>query len=765
MARGRAHLKRPARLLTLAAWIVLSPIVLVTIIAAYYMVSFSREVDARLRGEQDERSQPRIYARPFTLRTGQALTMDELVDRLNDLGYASKSEVSNPAEFAVQNGRATIGIRGGDLHGRSVRVTVARTGGRRGVISRIEPLPKGRLDLVTLEPPLLTALASTGREKRRKQSLPDIPDVMVQAVLAIEDRRFFDHPGVDVVRTVGAVLTNLRGDRPYLVGGSTLTQQLVKNFFLTPEKTLKRKLLEQLMAIVLERRLTKDQILELYLNEVYLGQRGSFAIHGVAEGARMFFGKDIANLTLAEAATMAGVIQSPQVYSPVRAPERSKTRRNVVLGTMVESGFITTDAAEAAALEPVITVPQALDNEAPYFVDMVGQVLADHYADLPSARGVDVYTTLDLHLQRLAQEAVREGLSRVDATPAARRAPSPPQAALVAIDPHTGEVLAWVGGRGYSQSQYNRVTAAKRQPGSVVKPFVYLAAFEQGLAEGRTDLTPASLVLDEPTTFYHENKEWVPANYGDEYDGITSYRQALAHSRNIGTIKVAETIGFDTVARLWGRLNTATKPLAYPSVALGVFEVTPMEIAEAYTVFPNLGTIRPLTAVRDIRVEGQRVKAREHVQPRRLTDPRTAFLVTNMMRSVMNEGTGAAARGMGFSLDAAGKSGTTNDLRDAWFVGFTPDLLTVVWVGFDDNRPLGLTGSQAALPIWTTFMNRALAGTASRPFEPPEGVAWASIDPDTGALAAPGCPRVIEEAFLPGTEPSDVCLLHSYNAW
>lgn len=759
---ARTHASRRKRFVVYAAWGLCLPASLVAATALYYMVSFSREIDARLRGEQDERSQPRIFARPFTLRTGQALSMDDLVDRLNDLGYAEKPTVANPAEFAVDNGRATIGIRGGDRDGQSIRVSIARTGGGRGTVSRIERLPRGRLDLVTLEPPLLTALASSGREKRRTRPLADIPDVMVQAVLAIEDRRFFDHPGVDLVRTVAAIVTNLTGDRPYLVGGSTLTQQLVKNFFLSPEKTIKRKVLEQLMALVLERRLSKDQILELYLNEVYLGQRGSFAIHGVAEGARMFYGKDIANITLAEAATMAGIIQSPQAYSPVRAPERSKTRRNVVLRTMVESGFITTELFETAALEPIVTIPQALDNEAPYFVDMVGQVLADHYADLPAARGVDVYTTLDLHLQRLAQEAIREGLERVDATGAARRSPVPPQAALVAIDPGTGEVLALVGGRAYSQSQYNRVTTAKRQPGSVVKPFVFLAAFEQGLADGRTDLTPASLVLDEPTTFYYEDKEWVPANYGDEYDGIASFRQALAHSRNVGTIKVAETIGFDAVARLWSRLNTATKPQAYPSIALGVFEVTPLEIAEAYTLFPGLGLVRPLSVVRDIRVDGRGVEVRARAEPRQVTDARTTFLVTNMMRSVMNEGTGAASRGMGFSLDAAGKSGTTNDLRDAWFVGFTPELLTVVWVGFDDNRPLGLTGSQAALPIWTTFMNRALAGTPNRPFEAPDGVNWTRIDPDTGSLAAPGCPRVIDEAFLPGTEPTDVCVLHSY---
>jgi penicillin-binding protein 1B len=583
-----------------------------------------------------------------------------------------------------------------------------------------------------------------------------IPRPMVEAVLAIEDRRFYDHPGIDPIGIAGAVFRNVFGNKAYLASGSTLTQQLVKNTFLTPEKTPKRKMTEWFMSVVLETRLTKDQILQLYLNDVSLGQRGSFAIHGVAEASRLFFAKDIANVNAVEAATIAGVIQSPSRLSPFNNPERAKDRRNVVLRAMVDAGFMSSDAAERAVREPLGIVQRALESEAPYFVDYISQELQSKY---PSAGTVDVYTTLDVHLQRVAQDALRDGLTRLDEILARRK--RRPQAALIAVDPRSGEVLAFVGGRSYNQSQYNRAVSARRQPGSVFKPFVYLAAFEHAQAEGRTDLTPATVVLDEPTSFVFNAQTWTPRNYEGEYDGPITLRRALALSRNIAAAKVAESAGYEEVAALWRRIGAGTPPRPYPAIALGVFEATPFEIATAYTLFPNGGTIRPLTTISRLVSKGKDL-ALQTEKTRTVARPDTTFLVTNMMRSVINEGTGAGARAAGFALDAAGKSGTTNDLRDAWFVGFTPELLTVVWVGMDDNQPVGLSGTQAALPIWTTFMTRALAGHANLTFNPPEGITFVDIDRDTGKVAAPGCPRVFKEAFLAGTEPADVCQLHGF---
>ena len=373
---------------------------------------------------------------------------------------------------------------------------------------------------------------------------------------------------------------------------------------------------------------------------------------------------------------------------------------------------------------------------------------------------VDVFTTLDINLQRSALDAVRNGLANVDRLLARRRRPQRAQAALIAIDPRTGDILAMVGGRSYNQSQYNRATMARRQPGSVFKPFVYLAAFERGADEGRADLTPASLTSDDPATFTFDDQVWEPHNFG-AYDGIITWRRALAMSRNPGTIHVGEAIGFDRVAALWTRVGVGAPPKAFPSITLDVFELTPLEVAQAYTLFVNRGAVRPLTAVRRIETDTGELRPRD-ARLRPVARPETTFLVTNMMRSVLNEGTGAGARAAGFTLDAAGKTGTTNDLHDAWFVGFVPELLTVVWVGFDDNQPVSLTGTQAALPIWTEFMKAALAGRPRAEFDVPDGVTFADIDRDTGKLAMPGCPRTYAESFLAGTEPTEFCDLHRW---
>ncbi|MDQ3211966.1 MAG: PBP1A family penicillin-binding protein [Acidobacteriota bacterium] len=736
------------------------PFLLFLILTLYFYDSFSRQVDARLRGET-ERSDPRIFARPFELRRGQAYTIAQIVERLNDLGYSHRARTEAPGEFTVGREAVLMIPRDGDRKGQLVRIVFGARkakGSEPATIERVElPGTKRTMERLTLDPPLITALVTEARQKRRDVPLSAIPQRVLQAVLAIEDRRFYDHAGIDPIGVTGAAITNVFGNKKYLRGGSTITQQLVKNTFLTPEQTYKRKVSEWFMSVALERRLSKDQILTLYLNDVALGQRGSFAIHGVPEAARLFFSKDVTNVTLSEAATIAGVIQSPSRLSPFNHPERAKERRNVVLQAMADAGYIGADAAVRAAREPLQLAPRALDAEAPYFVDYISQELQAKYK--PVADGaIDVYTTLDLHLQRVAQDALRSGLAKVDEL-LARRKRQRAQAALIAIDPRTGDVLALIGGRTYNQSQFNRAVAANRQPGSVFKPFVFLAAFEKAFAEGRTDVTPASVVMDEPTSFVFNDQTWTPANYDGQYEGSITLRRALALSRNVATVKVAEAAGYDQVAALWRRVGVGTIPRAYPSIALGVFEATPFQIASAYTVFPNGGTLRPLRAISRIVSAGKDVPLRV-TAPKTIARKDTTYLVTNMMRSVLNEGTGASARAAGFAFDAAGKSGTTNDLRDAWFVGFTPELLTVVWVGLDDNMPLGLSGSQAALPIWTTFMMRALAGRSDVSFAKPDGLVFVDIDRDTGEMAGPACPRTFQEAFVSGSEPVEICHLH-----
>ncbi|RPI48316.1 MAG: hypothetical protein EHM55_25775, partial [Acidobacteria bacterium] len=545
--------------------------VIMCALTGYYYVSFSRMIDARLHGERD-RVLPRVFARPLEIRRGDNVSQKELLDRLNDLGYAQRTQAQNPGEFAVNGALVSVVPRAGTHKGRTVIVSFQRPAPPRRsgrpqpparMSTRIERLSAGKqpISRVIMDAPMLTALIHA-RVKRRQVPLSALPSRMVDAVLAIEDQRYYSHPGIDPIRIVGALFTNTFGSRPYLEGASTITQQLARNFFLTEEmaieqqtrqRSLRRKLLEQFMAIVLDVRATKDEVLELYLNDVYLGNRGSFAIHGVAEAARLYFGKDVNNLSLGEAATIAGIIQSPNTLSPFNSPERARERRNVVLRAMASGDFISADAAERASKEPLSPVARALDAEAPYFVDFVGQTRASDFpAVTETTQAVDVYTTLDLHLQRLAQDAVTGGIAKVDQLLSRRRRKRVPQAALIAVDPRTGDILAMVGGRSYNQSQFNRAVSAKRQPGSVFKPFVYLAAFERAADDGSA-LSPSTLVNDEPTTFDANGTPWTPANYENEYDGEITLRRALAMSRNAATVKVAEAAGYDRVADLWRR--------------------------------------------------------------------------------------------------------------------------------------------------------------------------------------------------------------------
>ncbi len=762
MTRRRSS-RSPRARYALTAVGILTVVSLGLLAAAY--ASYSRLIDARL-SEERERTPPLVYARPLLLHQGQALSLSGLVDRLNDLGYAQRSATQTPGEFAVARDAVTVMPRDADSAGGLLRVSFL-TGGAH--IEGIEVAGRLTRDTIQLDHPLLTALMTTeGREKRHRVPLASIPTFAQQAVLAIEDQEFYSHPGVNPVRIMAAATTNIFGDNPNLVGYSTVTQQLARMFFLADEfnaeliegrRSYVRKVREGLMSLVIERRASKDTILELYLNDVYLGQRGSFAIHGIAEAARLFFGKDVSNLSLGEAALIAGVIQSPAPYSPFTNPERAVERRDAVLRAMVEEAYLSPEAAGRAAAEPLRVVTGAVDNEAPYFVDMVSGQVAQAFPDAVTEAGRnDVFTTLDLNLQRAALDAVRDGLTDVDALLAGPQRGDQAQAALIAVDPRSGEILAMVGGRSYNQSQFNRAIAARRQPGSVFKPFVFLAAFEYAASAGRTDLTPASLTVDAPATFAFDQQLWEPRNF-DAYDGEITWRRALTMSRNLGTIRVGEAIGFERVADQWRAIGVGPPPQSFPSITLGAFDLSPYDVAQAYTLFSNGGHVRPLTAIQ--RIETANREWRPQVAPPvRVSRADTTFLVTNMMRGVLDAGTAAGARAAGFTVDAAGKTGTTNDLRDAWFVGFTPELLTVVWVGFDSNQPIALTGTQAALPIWTAFMQAALAGRPNVSFAVPDGITFVEIDADTGKRALPACSHVLRESFLAGTEPQEYCPLH-----
>jgi penicillin-binding protein 1B len=612
-------------------------------------------------------------------------------------------------------------------------------------------------------PKLVTNLSDASRAKRRLVEFKDLPKVLVDAVTAGEDQNFFTHHGLDPIRIAGAFISNLY-ETHRLQGGSTITQQLARNFFLTAEPTWRRKISEAFIAVILELRLTKEQIFTMYANEVYLGQRGSFAVHGFGEGSAAQFGKDISELTLPEAATLAGIIPAPNAYSPSRHPDRATVRRNLILRAMEHTGAITAENYEKAKQSELESTRLTADaTEAPYLVDFIREELLKDYSEEElMTGGFNVYTTLDPNPQKAAVEAVAKGRAFVEEQFAARdkkkKTPESrprPQAGMIALDPHTGEIKAMVGGTDYAASQYNRITRAFRQPGSIFKPFVYAAALETAYDVNLEEpgpasdphvqslddriITPLTTVMDSPKVFFYGGATYEPNNYKHDYRGFVTVRTALQYSLNLATIRVAERIGFDRVAALAKRMGLNSGIKGYPSMAIGAFEVTPIELAGAYTAFANEGKrIEPHALLRIVAADGTLLKTYEY-KARQVISPEIAYLMTHMMEGVIDHGTGAGVRARGFKLPAAGKTGTS---RDGWFAGYTRDLLVIAWVGFDDNRDLNLEGARSALPIWTDFMLKAYAldpatDVAAMSFAPPPGIEIVRIDADTLMLATP----------------------------
>ncbi|HKR95304.1 MAG TPA: PBP1A family penicillin-binding protein, partial [Candidatus Angelobacter sp.] len=603
----------------------------------------------------------------------------------------------------------------------------------------------------------------------------DIPKIMVDAVTSIEDRRFFHHSGVNYWRLMQAAWVDLRqgGNRQ---GGSTITMQVARGFFLTPEKKFKRKLTEILISIELEQRFSKKQIFELYANQVDMGQRGSFTITGFGEAAQAYFGKDLKDITLPEAAMLAGLVQRPSYLSPYRHPERALDRRNLVLEAMVETGSITQAQADAAKATPLKLAPQNVEaSDAPYFVDLIREQLVGKYSeDDLNSEGLRIYTTLDPTLQSAAAQAVDVGLKEVDAQVNKLRtkrvkvgknkyetkvAPGPiPQVALVALDPHTGEVLALVGGRNYGFSQLNHAVA-KRPTGSIFKPFVYAAAINNAITNEQPVFTPSSLVDDSPTAFINGDDVYTPRNYKEEYHGQVTAQFALAHSLNNATVKVAEMVGYDKVANL-ARIAGISSVKPTPAMALGSYDATPLEMASAYTVFSNNGQRITPIMLRSVRDANGDIVDNYQPQKTQVLDPRVAYVITDMLQGVINNGTAAGPAGVRarkFTAPAAGKTGSSHD---GWFAGFTSNLLCIVWVGYDDYSDIHLSGSAIALPIWTEFMKRAVDlpnYSDVKPFTPPQGVVELTLDKATNQIATPSCPDDYTTAFIDGTQPTQTC--------
>jgi penicillin-binding protein 1B len=746
--------------------VVVATLVGATIAVTYYYIQFGKMVNDRLTGKIFQNTS-RVYSAPGRIYAGETLNQADLEQYLIHAGYQEGGVPGAPGEFRVT--KSAIEIRPSEdsyfKGNNAIRVDFSGP-----YVSRIVQIPGGvQRDFADVEPEVLTNLFDSSREKRRVIRYDDLPKNLLDAVLAAEDKRFFEHGALDFIRVFGAAFYDVsKGQKAQ--GASTIDMQVARTFFFTTKREWSRKSKEVLMAMEIDQRFSKQQIFELYANDIYLGNRGSFSIRGFGEAAEAYFGKDVHELNLGECAFLAGIIRAPNRYSSAEHHlDRAVEARDRVLGQMVEDGYVSQADADAAKKMKLNFVRGGVvSGTAPYFVDMVKDHMLAKFseADLEN-QSYRIYTTLDPDLQRAASEAIEGGMQNVDKLLAKRYAAwqkkgevvPQVQAAMVVMDPRTGEIRALVGGRNYGESQLNHAQA-RRQPGSVFKPFVYAAAFDNAVQNMQPIVTPATTVDDVPTTFDFDGKEYTPNNYGEEFYGTITVRDALMHSLNVATVKVAEMIGYQRVVDVARQMGLGSNIQATPAVALGAYEMTPIDVASGYTAFATNGVRAEPLFIRSVIAADGGTEEQNNPQVRAVLDPRVAFLVTSLMEDVLNHGTGVPARNVGFTGPAAGKTGSS---RDGWFAGFTSNLLCVVWIGFDDNRDLDLSGGQTAAPIWGEFMKRAVLLPAYRntqEFEAPAGVIEEVIDPDTGQLATTSCPKTATEYFVSGSEPGQYCQSH-----
>jgi penicillin-binding protein 1B len=742
-------------------------------IFTYYYIKYARLINARLSGHVLQNT-TQIFSAPERIAVAQAWSPEELATYLQKVGYRPEKDDSALGQYTVQGGSVDIRPSKLSYFAGSNALNVQFTG---KTIRSIRPLGGGaQLDSAEIEPELVTNLFDSAREKRRAVRYDDLPPTLVHAILSAEDKRFFEHGGFDFVRIFGAAWADLRHSSNHYQGASTITMQVGRTFFLSNERTWRRKLAEAMVSIELEQRFNKQQIFEMYANEIYLGNRGSFGIRGFSEASVAYFGKDLRQLSLGECAYLAGIIRAPNYYSSAdRHPERGNQSRDRVLAQMLENKYVNeADVQDAKRATLKIVRTSISGGDAPYFVDMVKDHLLDKYSESELlSENFRVYTTLDPELQRAAAAAVDAGMKNVDKLlakkydrwrkEAAKKGSNEPipraQVALVALDPHTGEIKAILGGRDYGQSQLNHALA-HRQPGSVFKPFVYAAAFDNAIDGVQPIVTPATTVDDEPTTFEFDGKEYTPNNFGAKFMGRVTVRDALTNSLNVATVKVAELIGYGRVVQIARQMGLGNNIQPTPAVALGAYEMTPVDVAAAYTAFADGGIRAEPEFIHSI-ISAEGTTLEQGVpQTHQVLDPRVTYLVTSVLQDVLNHGTAAGVRARGFTLPAAAKTGTS---RDGWFAGFTSNLLCVIWIGFDDNRDLGLLGGSTAGPIWADFMIHATSLPAYRDakdFTAPDGVQSVLIDPESLELATPNCPTTRPEVYVAGSAPTQYCELH-----
>lgn len=697
-----------------------------------------------------------VYSAPTILKAGLGLDRPALIKLLGDLDYAP-TPGAEPRVGEYKTVKANLALATHELHfaggghevGRTALVEFSKSG-----ITALRDRRTGKLlPSLTLDPMLLGRFYGEEHATREPATFKDIEKRFAPALLAAEDNRFYSHHGVDLQGIARAAFVNVLKGK-IRQGGSTITQQLVKNLWLTPDRTFRRKINEVAMALMLERHFGKREILETYANVIYFGQRGSVSILGVAQASRYYFGKPPSALTWGEAAMLAGLIRSPAQYSPFHSPSRARSRRDQVLDKLFALKQFDATALKRAKAEPVQTIPPPAESRrAAYFVDRVAASLAeDHGGDELESAGLQVSTTLSAPLQTAAENAVADGLRYLESQHK-RLAKIGLQAALVSIDPHTGHVLAYVGGRDYGESQFDRAGQAKRQIGSLVKPFIYYAAVDKGYAS-------TTSWSNDAVTISTARGPWQPANYEKGSGGRITMRESLEKSLNLPTVRIAQEVGLGAVKKTLEAAGLEGPIQAYPALALGAVEATPAEMARAYATLAAMGTRPVIQSVKVVGTQKGDVLRRDALESELVYSPAAAFVVDQMLKGVVQRGTAVEAQRIGYKGDLAGKTGTTSDYHDAWFVGFTPNMVTVVWVGSDGNADLQLPGSKLALPIWGEYMMTAARWQPAATFTQPDGIVWAGIDPASGELTVEGCPEKRSEAFVAGSEPKKSCSLH-----
>lgn len=707
----------------------------------------------------------RLYGRSAELRVGEAGSAEALVAELRSLGYrpSASPEGLGVGEFHRKGDVVAARLRAFWTTAGRLPPTALEVRYRGNSVQAVRWRGEA-VETALLEPPLLVSFYGPQLEERRPVVLDEVPETLVRSILAVEDDGFFRHAGLSVSGILRALWVNFAGGE-VRQGGSTLTQQLVKNVFLTHERTFSRKAQEAILALLVELRYDKGTILQGYLNEIYLGRGDGANLIGVGAAAHAYFDKQVSELTLAETATLAGMIRAPANYSPLTHPDAALARRDLVLDRLAALGWATEDEVAAARAQPLgARKGSRPTRRAPYFASLVQEEVARRYGieGLDEA-GYVILSTLDLDQQEAAEESVAWGLEALEkGWEKGHKGGGPLQAALVSIGVEDGGIRAYVGGRDFAASQFDRASQARRQAGSAFKPVVYAAAFETGEA------APSSLVDDSPLTVTLAGKTWEPRNSDETFDGWMSVRTAVERSRNVPTVRVALRVGMPRIVEMARGMGVSAHLEPLPSLALGAFEVTPLEMTSVYGTLAAGGRrpqIHGVEAVFDAAgeaVAGQALPPREQI-----LSAQSAYLLTSVLQGVFERGTAQRARQDGFRDPLAGKTGTTNDRRDSWFGGYSRDAATVVWVGYDDNSTTRLSGTRAALPVWARYVQKVRPPGGYGMFPLPPGISTAVIDPESGELATDECPEVITEVFLTGHEPTEVCYLHGggENRW